>query len=172
MQRSLYRSMQSSTWVCCLFEELFVHFLDVQGIFDSAAHIVANHELCQLSAINQNYTFAKKICSLLRRNGECRCRNKKSFCRFVAIQAAEKISNCTCTYAVADSISFCLNINTIETKGILIDDSINSVISRAPQGPACFLLRATVSHAQKQVNDQALEEFRWSLPNSIKQVLR
>lgn len=48
-------------------EEFLVDVLDSEGLFDTAADILANHELRQLVSIDQHDAFAQEVCRLSRR---------------------------------------------------------------------------------------------------------
>ena len=46
---------------CRLFEEILVDFLDVKGLLNPAAHVVAYHQAGQMVAIDQDDTLAQII---------------------------------------------------------------------------------------------------------------
>jgi hypothetical protein len=66
---------------------------------------------------------------------------------------------------------FSLDIHTIKPECVLIDNAVNSIIAGAADGAPCVGRRATVTHAQKQIDVQSREKIRRRGVNSIKQFL-
>ena len=42
-----------------LFKELFIHLLDIQSLFDAAADAMADHQACEVVAVDEHDPFAQ-----------------------------------------------------------------------------------------------------------------
>jgi hypothetical protein len=89
----------------------------------------------------------------------------------MTIKASEEVSNRPRADTVAFSISFGLYVNTIKSKGILINHAINTVIAAAAERTPRIGRGSSKTHAKQQIDDEALEERGRCRPHSVKQIL-
>ena len=57
----------------------------------------------------------------------------------MTIKTAKEIANGTRSNAVASPISLCLYIDSVQSKRILIDYAVYSIVTRTTQGPASII---------------------------------
>src|SRR3546814_194233 len=75
------------------------------------------------------------------------------------------------TYAVARRITFGLDVNPVKSQLILIDHTINAIVSAAPERTPSFSNRSAIAHGKQKVDDQPLKEVRWCCAHTIQQIL-
>ena len=127
-------------------EKVLVDFFDVQGLFDPTSNVVADHQPGQLLSVYENDPFAQEICSLPCRRGECRGGNEQALRGLVPIETPEEVANCPSTDIGPQSIAFGLYVNAIQTKGILIDDTVDAVITTPAKRAAGIGRRTAIAH--------------------------
>jgi hypothetical protein len=72
----------------------------------------------------------------------------------VTVQAPKKVTNSTGSDIISCGISFGLYINAVETKGVLVDYSINAIIPRAAKRAArLFSVGSAVTHTEKKIDN-------------------
>src|SRR3546814_15360602 len=75
------------------------------------------------------------------------------------------------TYAVARRITFGLDVNPVKSQLILIDHTINAIVSAAPERTPSFSNRSAIAHGKQKVDDQPLTAVRWRCAHTIQQIL-
>src|SRR3546814_19110040 len=88
----------------------------------------------------------------------------------VPVKTAEEIADRAGTYAVARRITFGLDVNPVKSQLILIDHTINAIVSAAPERTPSFSNRSAIAHGKQTVDDQQLNEVRWGCAHPIQQI--
>src|SRR3546814_15011253 len=94
-----------------------------------------------------------------------------SLVRLVPVTTAEEITYRSRTSAVARRITFGLDVNPVKSQLILIDHTINAIVSAAPERTPSFSNRSAIAHGKQKVDDQPLKEVRWCCAHTIQQIL-
>jgi len=90
----------------------------------------------------------------------------------VAIQAPEKIPDCSRPDVVPRGVAFSLYVNAVQAKRVLVDHAIDTVVASAAQCTAGIGSCSALPHTEKKGYDQPFEKFRRGFQNSIEKVLR
>src|SRR4051794_21755690 len=89
----------------------------------------------------------------------------------MAVEAAEEIANGSRADIVAQCVALGLNIHPVEAQIILIDHAINAVVAATANSASGVRHGPAKTHAQKQIDDEPLEEIRRGAANALQKVL-
>jgi hypothetical protein len=90
----------------------------------------------------------------------------------VSVQAAKEITDRAGADIVPCGVPLRLYVNAVKAKGVLVDHSVNAIITRAAKGTTGFVSTGTaVAHADKQIDHEALEKLRRGSADTVKKLL-
>src|SRR5262249_28257900 len=107
--------------------------------------VVADHQCSQLRAVHQHHLEPMTVRELVRRAGEVGCGHKYSFACFRRTQASAESPDFRLTHRYVQFVSLGLQINSVETQGVLIDYPVDAPIPALADRPSCLLSRASVA---------------------------
>src|SRR3546814_9524599 len=125
----------------------------------------------QLPAVYQPVALVQIFGGIAGTGIEGRCGDEQALGGLVPVKTAEEIADRAGTYAVARRITFGLDVNPVKSQLILIDHTINAIVSAAPERTPSFSNLSAIAHGQQKVDDQPLKEVRWCCAPTIQQIL-
>ncbi len=90
----------------------------------------------------------------------------------MAVKTTKKIPYCSGTDVIALGITFSLDINPVQAKGVLIDNAVDTIVATSTDCPPSIGCRTSKAHTEEQIDYQAFEKIRRGSANSIKKLLR
>jgi hypothetical protein len=139
-------------------EEIFVEALELKGAARSYPHVVLDHQVGQLIAIDQDDALSqmlRKFESLTGERGGC---DKHSLCRAQSDETSdEPLHFWTADWNIR-RIPFGLHVYAVKTETIFVDNAINAPITTLPKLRGSVSMGSAVSHRDKKIDDQLFEE--------------
>lgn len=90
-----------------------------------------NHQVAERLAVDQDYALRKMSHEFARTSTKRRCRNKNTFCRTKADEAANETLHIRSSNACSRRIPFSLNVDTVQTKSIFVNHTIYATVAGA-----------------------------------------
>src|SRR3546814_9081274 len=111
--------------------------------------MVPDHQSSQLPAVDQHDALAQIFGGIASTGSEGRCGDEQALGGLVPVKTAEEIADRAGTYAVARRITFGLDVNPVKSQLILIDHTINAIVTAAPERTPSFSNRTAIAHSKR-----------------------
>lgn len=129
-----------------------------------------NHQFSEPFTIDKYNSLWQVFYKLFGLSRKLRSSDKHSFSGTITNQAPEEGLNFWPADVIAFRIPFSLNIHSIQTQQIFIDDSINSTVIWFAKAGGGITPRTAVSHFHQEIDDETLEESWRVLQDPFNQI--
>lgn len=121
----------------------------IEGATGTHPHVVLDHQVGQLSSVDQDNALAEVLHEILRLRTEIRGGDEHPLGRAKTHETANERLNIGSTDRIARRIPFGLHIDPIQSQPIFVDDAIDTPITRTPELGGGVLVRAAVAHCNQ-----------------------
>lgn len=143
-----------------LTEKVLVEALELNRAIAANTDLMLDHEIGQFPSVDQDDALGQMFHIVPRRLAEGRGGDENTLAGAQADQAADETIDVWTTDLVGWCIAFCLHVDAIKPKPILVDDPVHAAIARAAQLGRSVLVAAAIAHGHQQVDDKLLKKGR------------
>ncbi len=120
-----------------------------------------NHVAGKLLTVNEDQlavNCSRKISSFLSKPGSCQ---KYTFASALTLECTRKFLDLRPSDHSFPTLG--LDVDDVEAQPVLLDDSVDSAITRPSNGPPRILSRASITHSDQEIDYELLEKIGRSL---------
>lgn len=151
-------------------EKVLVQPFHLHGAGDPNTHAMLDHQVGEAVTVDENNALGQVADEVDGRGGEAGRGDEDAFGGTDADEAAEKALHFWPADADMGGVALGLHIDAIKAEAVLIDHAIDTTVPGFAQPARGIFMAATVTHANEQIDDGALEEGRALRQNALQQV--
>jgi hypothetical protein len=139
-------------------EKILIQPLELDRAVATNSDAVFDHQICQLSPVDEDHPLCKVFNIIARRLAEGRGRNENAFSCAKADEAAHEAIDVRTPYRTTRRIPLGLDIDAVEAEAIFVYDAIDTTVPGAAELAGSVLVATTITHGDQMIDNQLLKK--------------